>query len=90
MQPRDTENLRSEVRQYIVDFLQERWSDDLAVEDDTNLIVSGLVDSIGFIELLGDVEDHFGVEVDLDQYDPAEFTTLSTFTQCVADSQPST
>lgn len=52
--------------------------------DDLNLPESGLLDSYGFIQLLTDVEEAFGVEVDFGELDPQEFTTLGGLVRCLA------
>jgi acyl carrier protein len=50
-----------------------------ALDDSCNLVQSGLVDSIGFLELVAAVEAEFGVRFDFSAADPAEFTTLGGF-----------
>lgn len=47
---------------------------DLAM--DCNLVAEGLLDSFAFIELIADIEDRIGAELDLSEMDPAEFTTV--------------
>jgi acyl carrier protein len=42
----------------------------------TNLMESGLLDSIGFVELIVFMEKHTGCSIDLTDVDPSEFTTV--------------
>jgi acyl carrier protein len=42
----------------------------------TNLIESGLLDSIGFVELIVFMEGQTGGNIDLTDVDPSEFTTV--------------
>jgi acyl carrier protein len=42
----------------------------------TNLIESGLLDSIGFVELIVFMEGQTGCNIDLTDVDPSEFTTV--------------
>jgi acyl carrier protein len=42
----------------------------------TNLIESGLLDSIGFVELIVFMEGQTGCNIDLSDVDPSEFTTV--------------
>ena len=42
----------------------------------TNLIESGLLDSIGFVELIVFMEGEMGCNIDLTDVDPSEFTTV--------------
>lgn len=76
-----------QVRHFVINYIRRKWPDggDLELEDDTNLVATGLVDSLGFIELLSEAEEQFGVEVDLEKYDPSEFTTLQTFVRSVLE-----
>jgi acyl carrier protein len=71
------------VRQFVLETLQElnrgKSNSLSAVDDSCNLIGSGLVDSLGFLELIGAVENKFGISFDFSAADPAEFTTLGGF-----------
>jgi acyl carrier protein len=46
------------------------------LDPDENLFEAEVIDSLGFLELVAEVESAFGVEVDFGDLDPAEFTTL--------------
>ena len=52
-----------------------------AIGDDTDLLATGLLDSLGFVELLAYVEHTTGRQVDLSDADPSEFTTVQGFCQ---------
>ena len=43
-----------------------------------------MIDSFGILELVSEVEDHFGVEIDFDELDPDELTVLGSFASFVA------
>ncbi|HEX7122465.1 MAG TPA: acyl carrier protein [Gemmatimonadaceae bacterium] len=49
------------------------------IGDDTDLLATGLLDSLGFVELLAYVEQTTGSAVDLSDADPSEFTTVQGF-----------
>jgi len=55
-----------------------------ALADDFDLRDQGLVDSLGFIELLTRLEDDLGVEIDLDAIDPSDLTALGPLCDLVA------
>lgn len=59
----------------------------LEIDENVNLVGSGLIDSLGFMNLLMKVEDHFDLEVDLDDRDPADFTTLNGLVATVVESR---
>jgi acyl carrier protein len=47
------------------------------LDDEFNIVDSGVLDSIGFIDLITSIEDQFDLEIDLSEADPDEFTTLA-------------
>jgi acyl carrier protein len=79
------------IRDFVIAFLHRRMQalhiTDMDVTEDLNMIDSGLLDSMGFIEMLAAVEERFGVEVDFSARDPSSFTTVVGFTQVVARSK---
>jgi acyl carrier protein len=54
--------VRAEMRDFIqTNFLYMR--PDLELRDDDDLLNLGVIDSIGFVELVGEVEDRYGVTI---------------------------
>ena len=82
----------SDVRDYIIDFARQvsrkisGGSDDVAISGATNLVGSGLLDSMAFMNFLVKLEDHFGVEIDLDDNEPSTFTSIDGLSRAVARS----
>ena len=61
---------------------------DLAeIDDETNLTGSGIIDSMGFVILIGEIENEFDYEIDLGEYEPEEFTTLGGLLKCAIESK---
>jgi acyl carrier protein len=54
------------------------------VPDDFDLLTSGVIDSFGVLELIGDVENRFGLEIDFERLDPEGLTVIGTFSRYVA------
>jgi acyl carrier protein len=52
--------------------------------DDTDLLAAGLLDSLGFVELIVYVEEATGLPIDLDGVEPEEFTTVEGFARLAA------
>ena len=79
------------VRAYVIAYMNELAErlgvSDLDFNDDTRLLDTGVVDSVGFIELMLATEEHFGISLDLDRHDPAEFTTLGGFVHAIVASR---
>ena len=46
------------------------------LSDELELFETGILDSLGFIKLVSDIEREFGLEVDFSQHDPEAFSTL--------------
>lgn len=58
---------------------------ELDVEPDTNVIESGALDSVSFVKLLLELEESFGVSVDVAELDLADFQSVSSVARLVAD-----
>ena len=52
------------------------------MSNDFSLTGTGVFDSMDFMNLIADVEEHFNVEVDFSNHDPEFFTTLGGFIHC--------
>ncbi len=51
-------------------------SANVKITENTNLLESGLLDSLGFVELILFLENQSGREIDLMDVDPAEFCVV--------------
>lgn len=87
-------NLISEVslRAFITNFLQAKLEqmgkEPIEISDHTRLVGSGLLDSLGFLELLSALETEYRFEIDLSENDPNEFLTMSGFVHVVSLQAP--
>ncbi|HEX4731703.1 MAG TPA: acyl carrier protein [Solirubrobacterales bacterium] len=52
---------------------------------DLDLRASGAIDSLGFIELVTELEEAFGVELELEDMDPEQLTMLEPLARAVAE-----
>jgi acyl carrier protein len=55
------------------------------IVDDTDLLSAGLIDSMGFVELISAIEGQFNCEVDFGQFCSDEFTTLGGLVASVVE-----
>jgi len=81
----------SEIRTEIIQFLKQNTKNAAAltaVTDQTNLIESGLLDSIDFIGLVSHLEMKFGVEFDLVEQPIEDFVVLGSLIRQVEGIQP--
>ncbi len=54
------------------------------VGDDFDLREAGVVDSLGFLELVTALEDQLGIELDFEELDPEQLTTVGPLVAHVA------
>lgn len=52
-----------------------------------NLVESGVLDSIEFLEFITGIESDLGIELDLFNHDPAEFTNYDKFIEIIVKSK---
>ena len=66
------------MREQLVAFVNEEVSLDRSIEivGDTDLLLTGLVDSVGLIEIVGWLEDEIGIDVDPIDVVLANFQTI--------------
>lgn len=50
-----------------------------SLPDGFDLFQEGIVDSLGVLDMVADVENHFDVTLDLESVDPERLTVLGTF-----------
>lgn len=73
------ESIKKQLRQYIADNLL--FSDNgLALADEESFLDSGIVDSLGVLELATFVEDSFDIEVPDEEVIPDNFDSISKLT----------
>ena len=76
-----TKNTYNEIKKIIIEFI----SDDVErsgikiedIQDDFDLLQSGLIDSFKFIDLISLVEERSDIEIDLAELDAEGFSTIS-------------
>lgn len=54
------------------------------VADDFDLLLEGAIDSFGLVELIGMLEERFGITVELEKLDPDEVTLVGPLSRYVA------
>ncbi|MEO1789599.1 MAG: acyl carrier protein [Pseudomonadota bacterium] len=71
----------------IRDFIVTKLLNGRAVGDDENLLLSGLIDSLGVFELIAFLEKSFGLTIPLDEVVLENFTSIDTIDAYVATKQ---
>lgn len=80
----------SDVRLFVTDYLRRELAGDgrdLAIDltDDCDLLLSGVIDSLGLLDLVGAIGQHFGRELTFDEIDPEQMTIVGPLCRFVAD-----
>jgi len=59
-----------------IDYFEENNLKLEDIPDDYDLLEEGAIDSFGMIVMISSIEEHFGIEVDLDKLDAEDFTII--------------
>jgi acyl carrier protein len=77
------DELKGRIREFVCNHLKQRAGQMnvtiTTFDDSADMLASGLLDSMGFVDLMVSVESEFDVQFDFGDRDPSEFTTLSGF-----------
>ena len=74
-------DLEDSIRSFLLDALGNKIDrneiDDQSDDCDIDLVATGILSSLEFITLISDIEEKFNIEIDFDEYDPANFNTFN-------------
>jgi acyl carrier protein len=74
------------LREYVAKSLRAQGREVPAdLSDDCDLLLSGYVDSLGLLELMTAIQDHFGREIDFDELDAEQMTIVGPLRRFIAD-----
>jgi acyl carrier protein len=74
------------LREYVARYLRGQGREVPAdLTDDCDLLLSGYVDSLGLLELMTAIQDHFGREIDFDELDAEQMTIVGPLKRFVAE-----
>ncbi len=73
----DSKELRAFLRNYLTDKLASQGREaPKELADDCDLLLSGMIDSLGLLELMTAFQQHCGCEIDFDALDPEQMTIV--------------
>lgn len=80
----------NDVQMFLTSFIQKRLrtqGQDLpnVLSDDCDLLLSGVIDSLGLLELVTAVNQHYGREIDFEALDPEQMTVVGPLCRFVSD-----
>jgi acyl carrier protein len=78
-----------EVRGFIVSHLANSFKENNLVEreitDDFDLKDRGIIDSIGYLQLISAIEEHFGIEIDFGDMDAENLTVIGSMSRYIEE-----
>jgi acyl carrier protein len=80
----------SDVRQFLADYLKNSLAQKgrtlgADLSDDCDLLLSGIIDSLGLLDLVGALSAHFGRDLAFDEIDPEQMTIVGPLCKFVAE-----
>ena len=69
-------DVRAFILAQVVEPLRAKQLDPGSIPDDFDLLLEGVIDSFGIVELISAIEDHFRFELDLEAIDPDDVTRV--------------
>jgi acyl carrier protein len=79
---------RNQLQADLVQFVQLRGSRHANITSQTDLLESGLLDSLLLMDLIFHIEEHYGLRFDSDQVNPANFRTIMDIVNFVLSQAP--
>jgi acyl carrier protein len=80
-----TQDEGARIKSVIASILAARTTGHLPeLRDDFDLRGAGLIDSLGFVQLISDLESRLGYQVDLADLDPADLTKVGPLCRHIA------
>jgi acyl carrier protein len=55
------------------------------MSDDFDMLEEGIIDSIGFMRLIAELEERLGVRIDFDGLDPTQLTVVGSLSRHIAE-----
>ena len=78
-----------DVKSFVLNYLLKKAPpgdfDVMKIDDTFDFLEAGIIDSMGLLEMIEAMEDHFKITVDFEQMDTEKFTILGCFSRYVAE-----
>ena len=83
MRPVSADEVRTFMLDELVEPLSAKGLSPEVVPDDFDLVLEGVIDSLGIVETVAAVEERFGVDLDVEELDPDEVLVVGAFARYV-------
>ena len=82
----NSEQIRTFLQQYIVEkSLAAGKATPGELADDCDLLLSGMIDSLGLLDLMSAIQQHCGHEIDFEALDPEQLTVVGPLCRYVSE-----
>jgi len=77
-----------DVRAFLVSFISQKLESqgrhlESDIPDDYDLLLESIIDSLGILEMITKVEEHFGLQIDFEELDSEDITVVGPFCRYV-------
>ena len=79
------EDVRSLVLEKLQPWLDAKGLGAEEIPDNFDCLTEGLIDSMGILQLISEVEARFGITVDFEELDPENLTVIGPFCRHIAE-----
>jgi acyl carrier protein len=83
MNPVTAQDVRSVLLAQLVGPLSARGLRPEQVPDHFDLLTEGILDSMGIVEVIGAIEQHFQIQIDFEDLDPENLTIVGPFCEYI-------
>lgn len=73
----------SDIRQVIKDYIAKEFKPEIALDNDSQLIHQGIIDSLAIFMLIGFIDEQFGVKIDPEDVSLENFETINAIRDLV-------
>lgn len=80
-----TESVRAFLVGQYADQIRGKGFDPGVLPDDFDLLLRGVIDSLGVLQMVGELEKKFQIELDMSNLDPEQLTVLGPLSRYVAE-----
>ena len=75
-------NLKTSIKQFIISYIIKDGSS-IDIKDEDQLIVGGIIDSLGILKLLAFLQQNYSIEITPEELNLENFNTINTISKLV-------
>lgn len=79
----DEQNVKEKLYTLIIPRLKKLGIKSKDINESSSMLTQGVFDSMSFIEFIADVEDYFNIEIDFEELDASDFTSVNQLEELI-------